>query len=164
MKNMKNWMALALVVIFIFSLAACGTKNAENKGELSGSQDADDQFAFAGDENSIYGKITSITGNEIEIAVAKKPTDDGNGANDLSGDVITPNENDVPIIGGEAIDDPTDNLEFTGETKSFTIPAGVKITNMGQEMSLSNLKKGDIISVSIGSENPNTVLAVDKIK
>ena len=57
-----------------------------------------------------------------------------------------------------------DNLEFTGETRTFAIPAGVTITNMGQEINLSSLKKGDIISVVTDTESPDTVISVDKVK
>lgn len=98
------------------------------------------------------------------MAIAKKPAEDENGTEDLKGEVIIPNENDIPMVGGEGIEDPMDNLEFTGESKTFTIPAGVKITNMGQEINLSGLKKGDIISVVTDTENPDVVVSVEKVK
>lgn len=160
---MKKLITLVLVAILALSLAACGAKGAGNQGGGSGSQEAGDQFALAGDENSIYGKITSITGNEIEIAVAERLTNDDSSGDELSGEVMTPNENDSPIVGAE-IEDTTDDLEYTGETKNLTIPAGVKITNMGEEITLSSLKKGDILSVSIDPQDSDTVVAVDKVK
>ena len=160
---MKKLITLVLVAILALSLAACGAKGAGNQGGGSGSQEAGDQFALAGDENSIYGKITSITGNEIEIAVAERLTNDDSSGDELSSEVMTPNENDSPIVGAE-IEDTTDDLEYTGETKTLTIPAGVKITNMGEEITLSSLKKGDILSVSIDPQDSDTVVAVDKVK
>ena len=159
---MKKLMTLVLIATLALSLAACGAKGAGNQGGMSGSQDASDQFALAGDENSIYGKITNITGNEIEIAVAEKPTDDDSSGDELSGTPMTPNENDSPIVADE-IEDTTNDLEYTGDSKTFTIPAGVKITSMGEEINLSSLKKGDVVSISVDPEDPDTVVAVDKV-
>lgn len=162
MKSMKTLIALLLVVVFAMSFTACGNSGGDKQpNEVNGKEGGE---FYESSENSIYGKITEITGNEIKVAIAKKPAENENGKDDLKGEVFTPNENDVPMIGGEHIEDPMDNLEFTGETKTFTIPAGVKITNSGQEINLSSLKKGDIISVVTDTENPDTVVSVDKVK
>lgn len=164
MKNFKTWITLLIVVVFAMSFTACGTQGADDKGNTSNKSESGDQGAFSSADEAIYGKITEITGNEIKVAIAKKPVENENGKDDLKGDAFTPNENDVPMIGGEHIEDPMDNLEFTGETKTFTIPAGVKITNSGQKINLSNLKKGDIISFETDAKNPDTVVSVDKVK
>jgi len=164
MKNLKTWIALLLVVVFAMSFTACGTGGTNGKGNSSNQSENGAQGAFSSADDAIYGKITEITGNEIKAAIAKKPAEDESGEEDLKGEAITPNENDMPMIGGEGIENPMDNLEFTGETRTFTIPAGVKITNMGQEINLSSLKKGDIISVVTDTENPDTVVSVDKVK
>lgn len=164
MKNLKTWITLLLVVVFAMSVTACGTGETNSKGNLSDQSENGGQGAFSNSDDAVYGKITEITGNEIQVAIAKKPAEDEIGEEDLKSNAITPNENDVPMIGGESIEDPMDNLEFTGETKTFTIPAGVKITNMGQEINLSSLKKGDIISVVTDTENPDTVVSVEKVK
>lgn len=155
-------MTFLLIAIFALSLTACVTKKFENKGNISDNAESGEQGAFINVGDSIYGKITSIIGNEIEIAIAKKIEDEDAELDDMKGEAIIPNENDMPVIGGSGSDDAADNLEFTGETKSFTISAGIKIYNMGQEINLSSLKKGDIISVSVDSDD--TVLAVDKVK
>lgn len=162
MKKMKKLMTLVFVAILALTLAACGAEGAGNQGDVSSGQEAGDQFALAGDENSIYGKIISITGNEIEVAVAERPTEDASGGDELEGDPIVPGENDSPIVGDE-IEVTTDDLKYTGETKTLTIPAGVKITNMGEEINLSSLKKGDVVSISVDPEDPDTVVAVDKV-
>lgn len=164
MKNLKTWIALVLVAVLALSFTACGTGETNNKGNSFDPSENGDQGAFSNADDAIYGKITAITGNEIKVAIAEKPAEDESGMDDLKGEVMTPNENDTPVIGGEGIEDPMDNLEFTGETKTFTIPAGVKITNMGQEINLSSLKKGDIISVVTDTENPDTVVSVDKVQ
>ena len=164
MKKLKTWSTLVLVVVFAISFTACGTGGTNAKGNSSVQSEGEGQGAFSNSNDAIYGKITEITGNEIKAAIAKKPAEDENGKEELKGEVMTPNENDMPMIGGEGIENPMDNLEFTGETRTFTIPAGVKITNSRQEINLSSLKKGDIISIVTDTENPDTVVSVDKVK
>lgn len=164
MRNLKTWIALLLVVVFAMGFTACGTEGTDNHKNPSGQSENGDQGAFSSSDDAVYGKITEITGNEIKVAIAKKPAENEKGKDDLKGEVISPSENDLPMIGGESTEDPMDNLEFTGETKTFAIPAGVKISSMGQEISLSSLKKGDIISIVTDTENPDTAISVDKVK
>lgn len=164
MRNLKTWIALLLVVVFAMGFTACGTEGTDNHKNPSGQSENGDQGAFSSSDDAVYGKITEITGNEIKVAIAKKPAENEKGKDDLKGEVISPSENDLPMIGGESTEDPVDNLEFTGETKTFAIPAGVKISSMGQEISLSSLKKGDIISIVTDTENPDTAISVDKVK
>ena len=164
MRNLKTWIALLLVVVFAMGFTACGTEGTDNHKNPSGQSEDGDQGAFSSSDDAVYGKITEITGNEIKIAIAKKPAENEKDRDDLKGEVISPSENDLPMIGGEVTEDPVDNLEFTGETKTFAIPAGVKISGMGQEISLSSLKKGDIISIVTDTENPDTAISVDKVK
>lgn len=164
MKNLKIWIALLLVVVFAMSFTACGTGGTNDKGNPSDQSESGEQTAISNSNDAVYGKITEITGNEIKVAIAKRPAEKERGEEDLKGEAITPNENDMPMIGGEEIEDSMDDLEFTGETKTFTVPAGVKITNMGQEINLSSLKKGDIISIMTDAESPDTVVSVDKVK
>lgn len=164
MRNLKIWIALLLVVVFAMGFTACGTEGTDNHKNPSGQSEDEDQGAFSSSDDAVYGKITEITGNEIKVAIAKKPAENEKDRDDLKGEVISPSENDLPMIGGESTEDPVDNLEFTGETKTFAIPAGVKISSMGQEISLSSLKKGDIISIVTDTENPDTAISVDKVK
>lgn len=164
MRNLKTWIALLLVVVFAMGFTACGTEGTDNHKNPSGQSENGDQGAFSSSDDAVYGKITEITGNEIKVAIAKKPAENEKSKDDLKGEVISPSENDLPMIGGEVTEDPVDNLEFTGETKTFAIPAGVKISSMGQEISLSSLKKGDIISIVTDTENPDTAISVDKVK
>lgn len=164
MKNLKIWIALLLVVVFAMSFTACGTGGTNDKGNPSDQSESGEQTAISNSNDAVYGKITEITGNEIKVAIAKRPAEKERGEEDLKGEAITPNENDMPMIGGEEIEDSMDDLEFTGETKTFTVPAGVIITNMGQEINLSSLKKGDIISIMTDAESPDTLVSVDKVK
>lgn len=155
MKNMKKLTLLLLTLAFTLSFAACAAKS-------SGS----DLDVINASGDYIYGKITNITGNEIEMALAEMPEEDDAEPGDVPGDdvEIPMGDNAIPAVGGAVIDDVTDNLAFTGETKSFTIPAGIKVYSMGQEINLSNLKKGDVLSVAFDPENPDVVLSVEKVK
>lgn len=155
MKTMKKLTMLLLTLVLTLSFAACAAKPSSSDLEV---------INASGDY--LYGKITNITGNEIEMALAEMPEDDETEPVDpQDGDVEIPmGEDAIPAVGGAAIDDVTNNLEFTGETKSFTVPAGIKVYSSGQEINLSNLKKGDMISVAFDPENPDTVLSVDKVK
>lgn len=155
MKNMKKFSILLLTIVLTLSFAACTAKPSDSELEVVNA---------SGDY--IYGRITNITGNEIDMALAEMPEEnDETEPEDMPGDdvEIPMGENAMPAAGG-VIDDVTDNLEFTGETKSLTVSAGIQVYSMGQEINLSNLKKGDIISVAVDSENPDTVLSVEKVK
>ena len=53
---------------------------------------------------------------------------------------------------GSTEDAPAEQLpiEFTGEVREFTIPAGAKITNaMGKEVSFDNVTKGSLVQLIV---------------
>ena len=55
-------------------------------------------------------------------------------------------------------------LEYTGETKSFTIPTGTTILNYltGGEGSINDIKEGSVIAIAMdGEEDNQKVFAVD---
>lgn len=161
MKTMKNLIALLLVFTIAVGLAACQTNNA--KTEMDDGSENNGDGAFSSAENAVYGKITDITGNEIKVALAQRtePEDTGEDLKNTAG--ITPSENDMPIIGGE--DKTTSgDITFTGETMSLTLPAGVGIYSMGQEIPLSSLKKGDMVTISFDSDAHDHVTSVEKVE
>ena len=73
MRNLKTWIALLLVVVFAMGFTACGTEGTDNHKNPSGQSENGDQGAFSSSDDAVYGKITEITGNEIKVAIAKKP-------------------------------------------------------------------------------------------
>lgn len=153
---MKKLIAILLVLTLAMGLAACGSKSTGKDVENNGNG------ALTSAENTVYGKITAITGNEIEIALAKK-TESEDVDDDLKDATpVVPGENDMPVIGGESENDSGD-IEFTGENMSLTIPAGIKIYSMGQEINLSNLKKGDMVSVAFDSDAHDNIISVEKV-
>lgn len=158
MKNWKKGITLLLAFALIMSLAACGAN------KQGGGMEENGDGAFASAEDCVYGKITKIAGNEIEVAVAKKQEGVSDGVEDIDLDgVMVPGENDLPVIGGSGEDGDAGEVEFTGESLSLVIPAGVKIYSMGQEINLSTLKKGDMVSVTLDAEDHDRVLSMEKV-
>lgn len=156
MKTIKKLIALLLVCILVAAVTACSSNEQQKENAQEG-----EQF-YSSTENSVYGKITKVMGNEIEIAVAELPDNDADTEKWNDADVMIPNDNDIPMIAGSEAEDNTGKLEYTGETKSFTVQTGVKVYNMGQEINLSSLKKGDIVSVSVDSKNSDKVVSINK--
>lgn len=84
-------------------------------------------------------KSVTITGN----GDAGENDGEGDGsvqyfAEDASGNVIQVNPEDISKL----------ELEYTGETKDFTIPAGLKIyDSIGKELKMSDLKEGNVLMV-----------------
>lgn len=66
-------------------------------------------------------------------------------ADDGSGNVISLNPSNPSGEDG--------GLEFTGEQKSFTVPAGAKITNLSGEGKLENIKKGSVVTFIVDENN-----------
>lgn len=62
---------------------------------------------------------------------------------DANGNVVQVNPEDMPKL----------ELEYTGETKDLTIPAGLKIyDSIGKEIKMSDLKEGNVLMVMQGED------------
>lgn len=133
--------------------------------------------------SQVYGKIKSVVGNEIEVSLAKNPfefedeagEENGIGDGELSASVIVTESIAVsPAVESEGGDltfgivgmdgqEPLE-LEYTGETKSFTIPTGTRILNFltGGEGTFSDLKEGSVISITTtGDEGSEKIFSLD---
>lgn len=174
---MKKLITLLTTLSLMAALAACGgntqqisdgTDNAQqqkqNDGNTSGMDDSGDNQVM-GEFDYLYGKITKITGNEMELAIVKMPEEDNAGGGEGGSEAV-----DIPD-GGAAVAlspaqtiDPNDmadeNVEYTGETFTLTIPAGVKIDNMGQEGSISTLKKGNLVFITVDNLEDRNIFSV----
>lgn len=167
-KTMKKLMTLIPAFVVACSLAACGSnaENSTNGAKDDGSNLAEglgDGFATM-DCEFLYGKITSITGNEIELALAEMPDMDVPAAKEGSGS----DAGDIPdgAIGGPAqpldsMDEGGGNMEYTGETLNIMLPVGVKFYSMGQETTLSALKKGSLVSIVVDNLEDMNIQVVD---
>lgn len=163
---MKKLITILTTLALMSTLAACGGNNTQ---QLSGGTDntqptkqENGSILNTGDSGDteeiveydyLYGKITKITGNEIELALAKMPEDDtivdegaGTEADYASGGTAA-----VTALPAQVIDpnEMEKSMEYTGETLTLTILTGVKFDSMGQESTLSALKKGSLVSITV---------------
>ncbi len=134
---------------------------------------------------SVFGKVKSIVGNEIELELAKPPFDLGAPEGEEGGEAVaaaaaapaksvtvTSEESDIntesadsespkmmfesadgSVVVVSESDDGTSKLEleYTGESKSITIPAGISIMNMltGKSARLEDIKKGSVLMLGV---------------
>ncbi|MEG0910482.1 MAG: hypothetical protein RSB47_01225 [Ruthenibacterium sp.] len=141
---MKKLYVLILAGVLTLSLTACGAKKDANSLPQN-------------DENktpstSYFGKISSVAGNEIELNLAKEPElPPAESAPEKDGDtmeaaVLTPATTTGDGSGDGAAQ--RVEVEYTGEMKSFIIPAGMPIKDaQSNEKQLSDIKKGSIMNI-----------------
>lgn len=113
------------------------------------SENAGQQRSKAG----LLGQVKSVKGNDVTIAVAEMPSREG-GAPPQNPPADQSNKNEQ---GQREMPSPS----LTGENKTITIPAGVKILSGGREnnkeITISDLKEGDMIEVYY-QDNDKTVV------
>ncbi len=166
-----------------------GTEAAAPEGTEGNAALEYDGEVLAGE--SIFGKVKSIVGNEIELELANPPFEmgapgEGGAAGaDVKQRAVTITEGDdggvqvseaeagevpkgavrdeqsatyavtteggqVHIVGGE--DGEKMELEYTGESKSVIIPAGVSITSMVGEATIDAVKKGSVLMLMVDAK------------
>ena len=160
---MKKIIALALVLVCIFSLAACSSSNA--KDDKDSSEDTNSQTEIKQDDTKVFGRIDAIDGEVFTLAIMEnKSTDNICPLNPDSNSDNKPNtsEND------NVLDDPNNNntngnvaqlapddaddvfLDYTGESKKVTIGKNTKVTYPnGDERPFSDLAVGQIIIINL---------------
>ena len=137
-------------------MTACG----KVKSEDSSNKDTNGKNNEMNNEEVFFGKISAIMGNEFEVSIANDPfegveetvgeTDDEEGA---QASMSTPASDGVAPEGEDYGAEDRIELEYTGETKTFTIPAGVEICKSnGEEVKLPSVKKGEVISIKINKK------------
>lgn len=152
---MKKMIAILLAMVTILSLAACGSQS-EDENMQTAIDAGDGLVAVGGEENMIFGKVTSMVGNEIKMKVGTLP--------EISEEEDEPNE-DVPAAGGDSaaaapavlMSEETYELDYTGETMEFIANSGIKIMSMGQECSLANIKEGSVIGIIVEDANAEQI-------
>ena len=175
---MKKLIVTALAFTLTFALAACSggqTKAPDGAGSSAPTQ-TENSSGSAGDVATIQsymGQVSDKVGNDITVSLGEIVLDSGDssgetyyvdengetrpmdgGDNGNAGDVtiMIPAPDDATGEGAEGNtgDAPAEQLpiEFTGEVREFTIPAGAKITNaMGKEVSFDNVTKGSLVQL-----------------
>ena len=96
-------------------------------------------------------------GNEIELALAELPDDDaGDGDDDpvpveLPGGIVVTQKEPINV----------ESMEYTGESLTFTVPAGTQFYSDGQETVLSAVKKGSVVSVTVDNREDMNIQSIE---
>ena len=183
---MKKIVMTTVSAMVLVGLVGCGfniptdkeTPKQEVAGEGTTVSSGENETADFQNVTQVYGKVKSIIGNEIEVSLAKNPFE-------LSEEELEALEGGMEIGQAVTVTDsiaamPSDGeggnfslligeqepleLEYTGETKSFTIPTGTTILNYltGGEGSINDIKEGSVIAIAMdGEEDNQKVFAVD---
>lgn len=172
---MKKLILMAVAATLTLNLVACagGTKNQVNPTpDTSQSQDKDKETVSI---QAYMGQVKGKVGNDLTVSLGKLIIENGGG--DSQAMMIDENGNQVPVEGDFDMDSasatimipmPDDAgaedgeqttgageieklpIEFTGEVREFTIPAGVKILNgVGKEVTLDAVTKGSLVQLII---------------
>ncbi|MEG0239078.1 hypothetical protein [Anaerorhabdus sp.] len=108
----------------------------------------------------MYGKIKTMTGNEIVIDLAKDPFVDESVIDEnpeaQEGEVIAATTLEASTtMSDAAASDAKENeakmeLEYTGESISLIVPTGVEIFDFikGGELKLTDMKEGSVITIT----------------
>lgn len=170
MRTTKKGMVLVVSMILAISLTACGgttdnqkqpdTAKKENisneKEKKSSDKEADSQK-----EVEYFGKIKGLVGNEIEVDLAKNKAFDqaqqeaeekgGDAGDGQMAATITSEASEGVAPVGSGTEGKADKMEldYTGEIKSFIIPAGAQILGLGGvEASMSDVKEGSVVFIT----------------
>ena len=157
---MKKIIALALVLVCIFSLAACSNKNVNDNKDTS--KDTNSQTEVKQDNTKVYGRIDAIDGEVFTLAIMESADDgrlcplvpDANKGNDDL-NVKDDNTNNDSTNGNLAQPAPDGDVEsiyldFTGESKKVTISKDTKVTYPnGDERTFSDLAVGQLIIINL---------------
>lgn len=175
---MKRLIAAAAVLTLAFTLSACSSGEAKAPDGAESSAPA--QTAASSEDAatilSYMGQVSDKVGNDITVSLGEIVLDSGEGSGesyyvDENGETHPMDDSEGSSTGGEVTimvpmpDDaagdgaegsagnaPAEQLpiEFTGEVREFTIPAGAKITNaMGKEVSFDNVTKGSLVQLIV---------------
>lgn len=154
---MKKMIATAAALTLAFALTACSGQQPQSPAESPSTAPAQTETASGSAEEtaaiqSYMGQVSDKVGNDITVSLGEIVLDSGDGAGEVT--IMVPMPEDAAGEGGEdsPADAPAEQLpiEFTGEVREFTIPAGAKITNaMGKEVSFDNVTKGSLVQLIV---------------
>ena len=175
---MKKWIVPVVAFTLIFALAACsGGQTGTESSDTANTENASDAAENTAKFKSYMGQVSDKIGNDITVSLGEIVVDSSEGSGEavyvdengnqeirpidedaFSGEdtttIIVPMPEDAGADGaeGSTADAPAEQLpiEFTGEVREFTIPAGAKITNaMGKEVSFDNVSKGSLVQLIV---------------
>ena len=178
---MKKLIVTTLALTLTFTFAACsgGQTETPNGAENSAPTQTDTSSGDMAAVQSYMGQVSDKVGNDITVSLGEIVLDSGDGSGesyyvDENGETRPSDGNDVGTGEGAMIMIPAPNdaagsgteggtgdapaeqlpIEFTGEVREFTIPAGAKITNaMGKEISFDNVTKGSLVQLIVNESS-----------
>ena len=162
---MKKMIMMLITVTLALSLTACNDKV---EGESTAETPVQVEAASI---KAVMGQVSGKVGNDITLSLGNLIIENEEGAGQAM--MIDENGNQVPVegdLGGETggltvmIPMPSEGgssseasgeieklpIEFTGEVRDYTIPAGAKILNAaGKEVSMDSITKGSLVQLII---------------
>lgn len=143
--------AIALALVLAACVTACGQTSSASQPDASGSGSSQSSPEVT---ETFYGRVSEVAGNELTLDLAKLPgTDEAASApadedGEMPATVMTPTTEAGEATGGQVGAEERTELEYTGESRDFTIPGGLKITGAdGTEKQLTDVKKGSVLTV-----------------
>lgn len=136
------------IKIFVGSVSnKIGNDLTVSLGEFVMDKGSGDQQVMRVDENGVQTLVDGASTENEGGVVFMMPMPDGDAASEGSA-----GGSGDPSGGESASNGPIDKMpiEFTGEVKDFTIPAGASIVNaMGQEITLDQIVQGSIVQLIV---------------
>ncbi len=163
--KMKQWMMVGLgTLLMVGFMGGCAAAPATGSSEPETSGPAADA---AGQSEMIFGKVTAITGNEIELHVGRLPeettgesTPEGTEGEMVPAQMTGPAQA-VGDEGGAPSKPNGPELEYTDETITVRIPAGAEIQagNGSGTKTISDIKTGSILGLKVDNDKDLNVLS-----
>lgn len=191
MKKTISLIAISLLTATL--LFGCKAKTVDNQNANSNQNSTAQSNQNGGNSNGrgqfqradLSGQVVSVKGTQVTIKIIKQPTfgqQGGNNSNNNSGNNSTSNNNNSNNNnnnssgntnntngnngnGGSQGQKQRRQLEFTGETKTLTIPDGTAITttvrgNQGREtkqLKVTDIKADDILQIWYTDKDKGTI-------
>lgn len=169
---MKKLILMAAIATLSLNLVACSGDSSNVSNDINTSTESSkSQDEEATSIKTFVGQISDKIGNDITVSLGNLVLDNNEGTNetviyDGNGDP-KPYDGDgsepdgemimIPAPEDESSNDSTSTapieklpIEFTGEVRSFTVPAGAKILNsLGKEVNFDAVKKGSLVQMVV---------------
>ncbi|RHN01672.1 hypothetical protein [Dielma fastidiosa] len=162
---MKKTIKFMSALLCVLALAACSAQPKENTNQNPGNDvnisDNGAQETPKEESKEYFGRVESVAGNEIELQLAQTPgITDGNNegsAGGMEGETAIGGVADGGGSDATAKDPVTESpkklsemIEYSGENKSFILPAGITINSLsGGKADLTSIRKGSVILIQV---------------
>lgn len=171
MLNKRRALCLILCTLLLMGMVGC-SKNSKStttdKSSVTATQQNSDSSsgnAETQETSGIMGQVKSISGNSITLALVKMPDKAAAPAGNSSDKAGPPAAGNPPADQGQnkqqAAPPNAGSIQLTGETKTITVPSGIKIMSGNKdnekEVSISEIKVGDMLQVQLNGDTVEQV-------